>query len=149
METPLYLQTPLLAVDPGLEKCGVAIVTFAREVLEREIISPDLLPLRIAYHVGRYGVQLIVLGDRTGARQVRNSLRIAGFQQEIVFVDEDKSSILGRKRFLLDHPGKGLARFLPIGLRTPDRPYDDYVAVILAERYLDGSRSTRIRKGRR
>lgn len=139
---------PLLAVDPGREKCGLAVVTYGREVLQREIIPTKDLPLRVAYLVGRYGVEIIVMGDRTGARDMRDALRRAGLQLEIAFVDEDRSSEMGRRRYLLDHPGHGLHRFVPIGLRTPKRPYDDYVAVILAERYLDGSRSTRIRRSR-
>lgn len=139
---------PILAVDPGREKCGVAVVTLARAVLEKEIISTPDLPMRVAYHVGRYGIEMIVMGDRTGAKDVRSSLRQAGFQLEISFVDEDRSSEFGRRRYLLDHPGHGFSRFLPVGLRTPDHPFDDYVAVILAERYLDGSRSTRIRRSR-
>ncbi len=148
MVTQCIERPPLLAVDPGREKCGVAVVTYAREILEREIISTPELPLRVAYHVGRYGIDIIVLGDRTGARQVRDALRQAGFMMEIAFVDEDRSSELGRRRYLQDHRGAGLCRLLPIGLRTPDRPYDDYVAIILAERYLDGSRSTRLRRSR-
>lgn len=139
---------PLLAVDPGREKCGVAVVTPGRETLEREIISTAELPLRVAYHVGRYGIETIVLGDRTGARAVRDALRQAGFLLEIAFVDEDHSSELGRRRYLQEHRGSGLSRLLPTGLRSPDRPYDDYVAIILAERYLDGSRSTRLRRSR-
>ena len=149
METYLLAQPPLLAVDPGLEKCGVAVVTYTREVLEREIIATAALPLRVAYHVGRYGIALIALGDRTGARQVRDALRQAGFQFEIVFVNEHRSSELGRRRYLMEHPGAGLLRFLPLGLRSPDAPYDDYVAVVLAERFLDGSRSTRLRRLRK
>lgn len=148
MDTLVDGRPPLLAVDPGREKCGVAVVTYARTVLEQEIISTAELPIRIAYQVGRYGINLIVMGDRTGARAVRDSLRQAGFQLEIAFVDEDRSSELGRRRYLLANPGKGLSRLLPVGLRTPDHPYDDYVAVILAERFLDGSRSTRIRRSR-
>lgn len=149
METLHDEPLPLLAIDPGREKCGVAVVTYHREVLEQEIISTPDLPLRVAYHVGRYGINLIVMGDRTGAREVRDALRQAGYQMEIAFVDEDHSSELGRRRFLLVNAGAGLQRFLPIGLRTPDRPYDDYVAIILAERYLDGSRSTRLRRSRK
>lgn len=148
METQLIERPPLLAVDPGREKCGVAVVTYARAVLEREIIPLASLPLRVAYHVGRYGIELIVLGDRTGARDVRDLLRQAGFLLDIAFVNEDRSSELGRQRFLLENHGVGLSRFLPIGLRSPDRPFDDYVAIILAERYLDGSRSTRLRRSR-
>ncbi|MHB9130949.1 MAG: pre-16S rRNA-processing nuclease YqgF [Armatimonadota bacterium] len=137
---------PLLAVDPGREKCGVAVVTYTREVLEKEIIDTASLPLRIAYHVGRYGIDTVVLGDRTGSREVRDSLRAAGMRLEIIFVDEHRSSELGRRRFLLSNKAKGWEKLLPIGMRTPNKPYDDYVAVILAERYLDGSRSTRMRR---
>jgi RNase H-fold protein (predicted Holliday junction resolvase) len=136
---------PLLAIDPGKEKCGVAVVDYRRHVLEREIVDTRSLPLRVAHYVGRYGIETIVLGDRTGARGVRDILRRAGFQLEIAFVDEHRSSELGRRRYLERIPGKGWKRLLPIGLRVPDRPYDDFVAVILAERYLDGARSSRLR----
>jgi len=142
-------RSPLLAIDPGREKCGVAVVTYTREVLEREIVPTESLSIRVAYFVGRYGIDDIVLGDRTGAKAVRDALRQTGFRLPISFVDEHKSSELGRTRYLQDHPPTGWQRLLPIGLREPDAPYDDYVAVILAERFLDGSRSTRIRASRR
>lgn len=138
---------PLLAIDPGKEKCGVAVVTYQRTTLAQEITPIATLTLRIAYLVGKYGITTIVLGDRTGAREVRDLIRNAGFTMEVVFVNEDRSSELGRRRYLLAHPPKGLMRLLPIGMRSPDRAYDDFVAIILAERFLDGSRSTRFRRG--
>jgi len=136
---------PLLAVDPGREKCGIAVVTLQREVLERTIIDTPHLPMRLAHFVGRYAIEMVVLGDRTYAREVATLIRSAGLRLEIIFVDEHRSSELGRQRFLIEHPARGWRRLLPIGLRSPNRPYDDYVAVILAERYLDGQRSTRLR----
>ncbi|HKM17981.1 MAG TPA: pre-16S rRNA-processing nuclease YqgF, partial [Limnochordia bacterium] len=36
------------------------------------------------------------------------------------------------------HPPRGWRRLLPVSLQTPPVPIDDYVAVILAQRYLDG-----------
>ncbi|MEI7832404.1 MAG: hypothetical protein WCJ56_04315 [bacterium] len=142
-------KSPLLAIDPGREKCGLAVVGFDREIIHREIVETQQLPLRVAHFVGRFGIELIVLGDRTTAQETRETLRRSGFRLEIVFVDEDRSSELGRRRYLLDHPGEGWQRFLPVGLRSPDQAYDDYVAVILAERYLDGQRSTRQGRQRR
>jgi RNase H-fold protein (predicted Holliday junction resolvase) len=141
--------SPLLAVDPGREKCGVAVVTPQRDTLAQEIIDLPTLPLRIAHFIGRFGVNLIVLGDRTGARTVREMLVRAHLGLEIVFVDEHRSSELGRQRYLQAHPPRGWQRLLPLGLRAPDGPYDDFVAIILAERYLDGQRSTRLRRKRR
>jgi len=145
MDTP-SAGPPLLAIDPGTEKCGIAIVTPQRRILEQEITPVAGLALRIGYFIGKYGVDTIVLGDRTGARDARDLIRSAGFSLEIVFVNEDRSSELGRRRYLQTHTARGWQRLLPIGMRTPDRPYDDYVAVILAERYLDGSRSTRVNR---
>lgn len=138
---------PIIAIDPGREKCGLAVVTRSGEVITREIILLNDLIIRISYHLGRYGVRNIVLGDRTGSRNVRELIRSAGITNDVAFVDEDRSSEIARKRYLMEHPGKGIARLLPIGLRTPDEPIDDYVAVILAERYLAGWGSTRRRKG--
>ena len=121
------------------------MVTYQRAILAQEIVPTTALPRRVAHYIGRYGVLTLIMGDRTGAKEMQALLRQAGLSLEIVFVDEDRSSELGRRRFLLAHPGRGWQRLLPLGLRTPDRPYDDFVAVILAERYLDGSRSTRLR----
>ena len=145
----LIVYPPLLAVDPGREKCGIAVVTSRRDVLERAIIETPSLPMRVAHYVGRYGIETVVLGDRTFAREVSTLIRSAGLRLEIVYVDEHRSSELGRMRFLADNPERGWRRLLPTGLRSPSRPYDDYVAVILAERYFDGRRSTRLRPSRR
>jgi hypothetical protein len=41
----------------------------------------------------------------------------------------------GRRRYLLDHPLCGLFKLVPVSLRTPGEPFDDYVAVVLAERF--------------
>ncbi|MHB9024457.1 MAG: RuvC family protein [Armatimonadota bacterium] len=144
----MQTQPPLLAIDPGREKCGLAVVTVRREILEREIVTLESLPLRVSYFVGKYGVETIILGDRTGAKDVRNRLRESGWQLEIVFVDEDRTSEMGRRRYLQAHPARGWKKLLPAGLREPENPYDDYVAAILAERYLDGRRSTRMRSSR-
>jgi len=147
MEPSIPDYPPLLAIDPGKEKCGVAIVTLQRKVLEKEITPLSILHLRVSYFIGKYGITTIVLGDRTGARDTRALLRASGFNIEITYVNEHRSSELGRVRFLKDHPARGWHCLLPLSMRSPDCPYDDYVAVILAERYLDGSRSTRLRQG--
>lgn len=139
------MDIPLVAIDPGREKCGVAVVSAKHEVLLQEIISTEKLLSRLAEHVGHFGIKIVVIGDRTGAKEIQAVLANSGMKLGVIFVDEDHSSELGRKRYLLAHRGRGLARFLPIGLRSPDKAYDDYVAVIIAERYFAGIRSTRIR----
>ena len=73
-------------------------------------------------------------GDRTASHEVVESLRDIT-RLPIVTVDEHRSSMEGRELYLRENPGRGLCRWLPIGLRVPDRPYDDYVAQVLASRY--------------
>ncbi len=51
-------------------------------------------------------------------------------------IDEHRSSEQGRRRYFRENPPRGWRRLLPVGLQTPPRAYDDYVAVVLAERYL-------------
>ena len=66
--------------------------------------------------------------------------RFVGIELEIVLVDEHHSSEEGRKRYFCDNPPIGWRRFLPRTLLFPERAYDDYVAVVLAERFFGSKR---------
>jgi hypothetical protein len=54
----------------------------------------------------------------------------------IVLVDEKGTSLLARERYLKENPPAGWRRLLPSGMQIPKEPYDDYAALLLAERYL-------------
>jgi len=123
----------ILAIDPGHQKCGVAVVNEEGIPLTQKVIAFEELRTTVEQLIAKYAVECIVLGDRTHSKVYRKILR--DFQLPIEMVNEDRSSIEGRMRYLREN-SRGLKRLLPLGLRTPDRPYDDYVAVILAERYL-------------
>jgi RNase H-fold protein (predicted Holliday junction resolvase) len=137
----------IVSVDPGREKCGVAVVTSDLELILKEIVSRDEAVDRVLELAKKYGSYRIVLGDRTGSREFACEIAKAkeGYGSltdkehdpypEVVFIDEHESSMEGRRRYLLDHPLRGLGRLLPVSLRTPGEPFDDYVAVILAERF--------------
>jgi len=125
----------VLAVDPGRDKCGLAVVRSDGRVLYQEVVAAANLASTVAELVERHGVERLVVGDRTGAKEICNVLG-ARLQLPAVLVDEHRSSEQGRRRYFRANPPRGWRRLLPIGLQTPPRPYDDYVAIILAERYL-------------
>ncbi len=102
-------------------------------MIRKQIIAAAQLVETVQALVMEYPEAEIVLGDRTFSRQFFNQLQ--GLGKKIYFVDEDRSSLEGRYRYLKEN-SKGLAKLLPIGLRVPKQPFDDYVAVILAERFL-------------
>jgi len=125
----------LLAIDPGRDKCGVAVVRSDGEVLHKAVVPTGDIGavaerLVDAYHVGR-----LIIGDRTAAAQVCRALG-RRVRVEAVMVDEHRSSEQGRRRYFQENPPRGWRRLLPLGLQTPPRSYDDHVAVVLAERYL-------------
>jgi RNase H-fold protein (predicted Holliday junction resolvase) len=137
----------IVAVDPGREKCGVAVVTGDLELISKEIVSREEAVHRVLELAKKHGADKVVLGDRTGSREFAGEIakakrvcsRSINNQEhsspEIVFIDEHMSSMEGRRRYLLDHPLPGLGKLIPVSLRTPGEPFDDYVAVILAERF--------------
>ena len=132
---------PVLAVDPGRSKCGLAVVQPTGEVCHREIVAVDELAATCARLRSAYDIEVLVLGDRTAADEVRDAVERACPDLQVTLVDEHLTSQAARSRFLDDHPPRGLGRLIPRGLRSPAEPYDDYAAVVLAERYWEQATS--------
>lgn len=133
----------VLAVDPGRSKCGVAVVRRTPgaqpviDVLHREVVpTPDIAPTLSAL-AERFSPQVIIIGNGTRASQVARAVENL-CAAPVELVDEKFTTLLARKRFFRENPPRGLRRLIPTSLQTPDRPYDDYAAVILAEQYLEG-----------
>lgn len=132
----------LLAVDPGRTKCGLAVVSLDGRVLDRAVVPPDQVLDRVRAWVEQYRPQRLLLGDATGARQWRAQFEGLPGMPPVVLVDEGHSSEEARRRYVRAHR-RGWRRWVPLGLQVPGEPYDDLVAVILAERYLAGSSNRR------
>lgn len=125
----------VLAVDPGREKCGIAVVSdeglLAKEVVPRVSIADRVAELAAAQNPGE-----IIVGNGTGGAELASELEELGLGIPLQLVDETRSSERARSRFFEDNPPRGFRKLIPRGLLTPSRPYDDYVAQILAEDYL-------------
>ncbi len=133
----------VLAIDPGRDKCGVAVVDRERGVLFRGVVSRQRLAEEVTRLVREYSPGAVVVGDRTASRLVERDLapveavqRAGGIRR----VDEQGTSRLARARYWSEHRPRGLWRLVPVGLRVPPVPLDDLAAVILAERYLKQSK---------
>lgn len=129
----------IVGIDPGREKCGLAVLTPDGDVLERAVVARADLEERLRALVGRYRVRRVVLGDRTGSDEVAQSLAQAGLAETlggISRVDEHMSSVEGRALYWRSRPPRGWRRLVPVGLLTPPEPYDGWVAEVLVRRYL-------------
>ena len=128
----------IVAVDPGREKCGVAVVRRDEGAVCKKVVETRLLKETIEKLVGEYAIEAVVLGDGTSSKNARALL--SGLQKNaaplpVRLVDEYKSTEEAKLLYFRDHPPKGLLRFLPISMQVPPVPVDDYVALILGKRY--------------
>jgi RNase H-fold protein (predicted Holliday junction resolvase) len=123
----------VLAVDPGREKCGVAVCGSEGALAHRVVAIGDLYRVSKDW-VETYRVGAVIVGNRTGYKQTFDILRTLGIPVE--GVPEHGSTLLARKRYFRDHPPRGWRRLLPLSLQVPGEPYDDYAAVVIGEAYL-------------
>jgi len=128
----------VLAIDPGSMKCGIVVATGPPpRLIDRAIVATVDAITSIGQFLRTHAsVDVILIGDGTGSRGLAKAIRAAYADYRLDIVDEFGTSIAARTRYCRENPARGWKRILPRGLRTPEEPYDDYVALILAERWL-------------
>jgi len=126
----------ILGLDPGLQKCGLAIIGVDRVLRYQQVVPVSQVMATIDQLRQRFPIVAIVLGDQTGSRQWQEHLRQLTDPPRIMLVDERYSSLAARDRYWQMFPPKGLQKLIPQGMRLPDRPIDDIVAILLIERHL-------------
>jgi RNase H-fold protein (predicted Holliday junction resolvase) len=128
----------VLGLDPGTRKCGYAVVTGVHaRPLALGIVPIETLAERLREVIAATPVALAAIGRGTNAAVVAEVVRSLGVAFELV--DERETSLLARARFFVDHPPRGWRRIVPRGMLLPDRPIDDYAALLIAERFLKAS----------
>lgn len=130
-------QPVILGFDPGRQKCGLAVMGLDRALFYHEVVPSDAAIATIETLRQHYPISLLVMGNQTTADQWKQMLeQTLSDALRIVLVDERYSTLEARDRFWQMYPPRGLVRLLPQGMRTPPRPIDDIVAILLIERYL-------------
>ncbi len=129
-----------MAIDPGSAKCGVAVVASDKSVLWSGMATTDALIGETERLIAAYKPVALIVGKGTGSRPIIERIRSANLPPPLCLVPEAYTTMLARERYLDANPPRGWRRLLPRSLLTPSVPVDDYVAVILAERYWDETR---------
>lgn len=134
----------ILALDPGREKCGVAIVKKNLDILFKGITATSSLEALLKEKLLEFLPGAVILGSGTFSKSIRNQL--SGILKEVnrekklsitlKVIDEKHSTELARKKYFKDHKPRGFWSLIPVSLQVPPEPYDDYAAIVLAERYL-------------
>ena len=124
------------AIDPGREKCGVAVVDEDGRVLEQAVIATVLLADEMTARVKEFRPERILLGNGTTSRTAEETIREAIPDVPVEIVDEYRTTDDARIAYWKANPPSGWRRFFPTSMQVPPAPVDDFVAVILARRYL-------------
>jgi len=124
----------VLGIDPGRSKAGYAVVESSGTAITAGIVPIDRLHVCVRELLAAHHIDAIALGRGTNSRPVRATLAELG--PPIHWVDEYETSRAARALFFEENPPRGWRRLVPIGLQLPNRPIDDYAAILIARRYL-------------
>ena len=129
----------IAAVDPGRDKCGMAVLSPEGEILFQRVVETSALEQNIKQLMDRYHPRLLLLGNGTTSRQTEERIHAAAPSLTVRIVDEYRTTEQAKREYWKAHPPTGWRRLLPTTMQVPPVPVDDFVAVIFARRFLEES----------
>ena len=127
----------LAAVDPGRVKCGFAVLDAEGAVLFQKVIETLNLVREINDKYLRYAFTTLVLGNGTTSENARKRIEKALPNLRVMLVDEYRTTDMARRAYWQVRPPRGWRKFFPSSMLVPPEPVDDFVAIILARRFLE------------
>ena len=136
--SPAATGVPVLAIDPGKDKCGVAVVQLEGatvQVLARRIFLAREFGAKLPALIEEFKIANLVLGNATTSRIWHARLSTLLPELEIAIIEEKGSTLEARELYWRQNPPRGWRRVLPLSLQMPPEPIDDFAAVVIAQRY--------------
>ncbi len=141
----LAADSVLIAVDPGREKCGVAVVAPGSgatdkaqyRVLERSVVARGNVVAHLEEWLERFPGAILVLGDATASRALQSEIAAHWPQLVVEMQDERGSTLEARALYWREKPPRGWRKLWPLSLQMPPEALDDFAAVVLAQRFLE------------
>lgn len=132
----------VLAIDPGSAKCGMALVRRndggGLDLLWRKVAKRAEVLDAIDAAASVEPFSMIIVGSGTTSKDLVHQIREKHPSIGILVVDEKDTTLQARERYWEHNPRRGWRRFLPATMQVPPEQFDDFVALILAERVLEG-----------
>ena len=123
-----------MGIDPGRDKCGVAVLTAAGEIKFQRVVPTEELDAVIKNLAAQFEIEKVILGDGTTHKAAANKITAAGLRFELV--DEKHTTEEARREFWIKNPPRGWRKLLPTSMQVPPEPVDAIVAEILVKRFL-------------
>lgn len=123
-----------LGVDPGRDKCGVAVLNQMGEIKFQKVIATENFSEVIKKLSEEFNLELAILGNGTTHKAAENILKKF---LPVKIVDEKHTTEQARKLYWKKNPPTGWRKFLPTSMQVPPEPVDAIVAEILVKRFLN------------
>ncbi len=121
----------VLAVDPGIHKCGLVLVDIDRGfVVKGNVVAASLVIELIKQWKQEYLMTQIFLGNGTSSSQWEQELELIA---PLKVVNEEGTTLRARQRYWEIWPPSPLLRWLPRGLILPPNDLDAVAALVLLE----------------
>ena len=123
-----------MGIDPGRDKCGVAVLNSAGEIKFQRVVPTEELDNVIKNLAASMQIQSVILGDGTTHKSAAKKILAAGLTFQLV--DEKHTTEEARRLYWQKNPPRGWRKLLPTSMQVPPEPVDAIVAEILVKRFL-------------
>ncbi len=124
-----------MGIDPGRDKCGVAVLTSKGEIKFQRVVATEELDSVIKNLAAEFQIESVILGDGTTHKAAAQKVSAAGLTFKLV--DEKHTTEEARREYWKKNPPQGWRKFLPTSMQVPPEPVDAIVAEILVKRFLN------------
>ena len=115
---PLHV---VLAIDPGSEKCGIAVVAELGGIEFRSIVATRDLSATVRDLIEQYRPRRLLCGRGTGSKPIVRALQAAALDIPLTLVDEAYTSEAARARYVAEIRRAVWQNFFPAAFAP--RPY--------------------------
>lgn len=129
-----------MGIDPGRDKCGVAVLTAAGEIKFQRVVATEELDSALKNLAAQFQIEAVILGDGTTHKAAAQKITAAGLRFRLV--DEKHTTEEARREYWEKNPPRGWRRLLPTSMQVPPEPVDAIVAEILVRRFLQARHVT-------
>jgi RNase H-fold protein (predicted Holliday junction resolvase) len=130
----------IIAIDPGSDKTGLAVLAADGALLFKQIVPTEKLISVMAALQRDYPFDVVVMGNGTNHKRLQPLVEqwIQIQRRPIMFslVDEQYTTVEGRRLYWQYTKRHGWRRFIPASLQYPPDPVDDFVAWIIGKRFI-------------
>lgn len=130
----------VLAIDPGASKCGMALVQRDGDgnlqLLWRKVSPRAAVVANIEEASEVQAFSVLIIGSGTTSKSLLEIIRQAFPSVGILVVDEKDTTMQARERYWEHVQRRGWRKLMPASFQVPPEAFDDFVAMILAERVL-------------